>query len=320
MFINDDESCHVSANSTIWTNPTTMWYFHVTRRFDPALWMVRVVWMLQPLAFVTLLDEATAHLSDAGRVIVAGTAWIVWAAVLLAVFVPSTVSITVGRLLAPILPVIALLCGVVGVAGWRLALALGASLLATVVWFSGEVGAALAQGSAYGSEQRFPLKPPVPLLAPMAISWIFLCSASLAGVTLLANRFWIAGALLVIVAKAAVLLVGPRFHQLSRRWLVVVPAGVVVHDPMMLTENALFRSSQLAALHLAPADTEAADLTGGTSGVPIEIVLRTMDTIVKTGTRDDPAGTALHVLSVLVSPTRPGKALGAAAARRLPVG
>lgn len=292
----------------------------MTRRFDTALWAVRVVWLLQPLAFVTLLDEATRQLSSTGRAIVAVTAWAVWSTVLLAVFVPSTVSITVGRLVAPMLAVIAVMCGTVGVAGWRLAIGLGASLLAVIVWFSGEVGAALAQGSAYGSEQRFPLKPPVPLLAPMAVSWILLCSTSLTAVTLLANRFWITGVLLAVIAKVLAFIVGPRFHQLSRRWLVVVPAGVVVHDPMMLTENALFRSSQLAALHLAPADTEAADLTGGTGGVPIEIVLHTMDTIVKTGTRADPAGTALHVLSVLVSPTRPGKALSAAAARRLPVG
>ncbi len=282
--------------------------------------MARLVWLFQPLAFVTLLNEATGHLSDIGRVIVAGTAWAVWATVLLAAFVPSTVSITVGRLVAPMLTVVAVMCGIVGVAGSRLALSIGASTLAVVVWFSGEVGTALAQGSAYGAEQRFPLRPPLPLFVPMSVSWILLCSASLAGVTLLANRLWIAGALLVVVAKVMAFLVGPRFHQLSRRWLVVMPAGVVVHDPMMLTENALFRSSQLAAVHLAPADTEAADLTGGTSGVPIEIVLRTMDTIVKAGTRADPAGTALHVLSVLVSPTRPGQALNAAAARRLPVG
>ncbi|CAB4886827.1 unannotated protein [freshwater metagenome] len=289
-------------------------------RANAPLWLVRAVWLAQPLAFVTMLDDATAHLPDSGRVVVAVSAWTIWAAVLLAALVPSTVSITTGRLAAPMLLATAALCGVTGVAGWRLALGMGAAVVTTLVWFSGETGTALAQGSAYGSEQRFPLKPPVPLLVPMFVSWAVLCASTLGAIVLLANRSWGAGIVVLAVALAVAYFVGPRFHQLSRRWLVVVPAGVVVHDPMMLTENALFRTTQLAALHLAPADTEAADLTGGTPGAAIEIVLHQMDTIVRTGTRSDPAGTALHVLSVLVSPTRPGKVLTAAAGRRLPVG
>lgn len=292
----------------------------MTRRINPALWLVRITWLLQPLAFVTLLNDATGHLSGTGRAIVAVIGWALWAAVLLAVFVPSTVSVTIGRLVAPMLGVIVVVCAIVGVAGWRLAAGLVAAMLAVIVWFSGEVGAALAQGSAYGSEQRFPLKAPVPLFVPMAVSWMALCAAAIASITMLANERWILGGLLGTIAITTARFMGPRFHQLSRRWLVVVPAGVVVHDPMMLTENALFRSSQLAAIHLAPAGSEAADLTGGTGGIPIEIVLHTMDTIVRTGTRADPSGTALHVMSVLVSPTRPGKALVAAAARCLPVG
>ena len=55
--------------------------------------------------------------------------------------------------------------------GWKLAAGLGASVVALLMWFSGEVGVALAQGSAYGAEQRFPLKPPVPLVIPMVVSW-----------------------------------------------------------------------------------------------------------------------------------------------------
>lgn len=291
----------------------------MSRPRDTALWLLRFVWLLQPLVFVAVLDEGSHHLRSTGRVLIAVVAWAAWAAVLLAVFVPSTISITVGRMVAPLLVVVVVISALSGISGWKLAAGLGASILAILVWFSGEVGVALAQGSAYGSEQRFPLKPPVPLFIPMIASWLISAASAVSSVVLLANRTWIAGAVLLVIAAAATYFVGPRFHQLARRWLVIVPAGVVVHDPMMLTENALFRSAQLAALRLAPADTEAADLTGGTAGVPVEIVLHKMDTVVKTGTRDDPGGTALHVLSFLVSPTRPGKALHAAAARRLPV-
>jgi len=291
--------------------------------FSAALpaWVLRVVWVLQPLAFVPLLDASMATLPTTGRVIAAGIAWAAWAVVLLVTLVPSTVSITVGRLLAPLSPVVAIVAGLASsVSGVRLAVALGASVVAVLVWFSGEVGLVLAGGSAYGAEQRFPLKPPVPYLLPMVVCWIVLAGLAVCGAVLVANELWIVGVLLLVACGVGSWFLGPRFHQLSRRWLVVVPAGLVVHDPLLLVENALFRVVDLSAVHLAPADTEAADLTGATAGVVIEIVLREMDTVIMVAGRDKPAGNALHVRSVLVSPTRPGRALTAAAARKMPVG
>lgn len=285
-----------------------------------ALWLLRVTWLLQPLVVVPLLADATESLGSAGRIVVALLGWASWAAVLLATLVPSTVSLTAGRLAAPLVLGVALVVAFgPDVAGWKVAAALAAATLAVTGWFSGEVGGALAQGSAYGAEERFPLKPPVPSLVPMGVFWLVMSGCALAAATLLANEIWILGAMFAAAAVALAVFVGPRFHQLARRWLVVVPVGLVVHDPLLLVENALLRSADLAAIHLAPADTEAADLTGGTAGVAIEIVLREMDTIIKTD-RDKPQGAAIHVRSLLVSPTRPGRALRAAAARNLPVG
>ncbi len=285
------------------------------------LWILRLIWAALPLAFVPLLSAATSSLGTAGTLVVAVGAWLSWAAILLAAMVPSTVSLTVGRLTAPLTLWIVVVC-LVGpeVAGWKLAVAAAASALATLVWFSGESGGALVQGSAYGAEERFPLKPPVPFVVPMAVFWLLMSAGLVVGMTLLANESWIGGVPATAASLALAGFLGPRFHQLSRRWLVVVPVGLVVHDPMLLVENALFRTSELRAIHLAPADTEAADLTGGTAGVAVEIVLREMDTVVKVGSKDKPTGVALHVQSVLVSPTRPGRALAAAANRKLPVG
>jgi len=291
------------------------------RNSSVPLWVLRVIWLLQPLAFVGVISDATKSLSSTGALVIGVGVWTAWAVGLLATFVPSSVSLTVGRLLAPAaVAVAAVAAGGSAVSGGKAAVAGGAAAVAVLVWFSGEIGAAFAQGSAYGNEQRFPLKAPVPYAIPMALSWLLLASSAIFGVVLIANHTAILGALLVVVAAVVGWFVGPRFHQLSRRWLVVLPVGVVVHDPMMLLENALFRTSELAAIHLAPVGTEAADLTGGTAGVAVEIVLREMDTITKAAGRDKPEGTALHVLSVLIAPSRPGRALAAAAARRLPVG
>jgi hypothetical protein len=286
-----------------------------------AVWVLRLVWLVQPLTFGPLLDDASSTLSDAGRVLVFAVAWTAWAVVLLATFVPSSVSLTIGRVLAPA-GLAASLVGAFGasVSGWRTVLALAGSLLAILVWFSAETGLAFVQGSAYGNEQRFPLRPPVPYLAPIIVSWLVLAAASIGGVVLVANRVWFAGVACGVIAILLAWFLGPRFHQLSKRWFVVVPAGVVLHDPVLMADNALFRTSVLAALHLAPPETEAADLTGGTAGVAIEIVFDETQTVIKAGTRHQPHGVALHVLSVLVSPSRPGRALTAAAARRMPVG
>jgi hypothetical protein len=131
---------------------------------------------------------------------------------------------------------------------------------------------------------------------------------------------WIVGSACAVLAGLLSWFLGPRFHQLARRWFVVVPVGVVVHDPVLMADNALFRTSAVSGMHLAPSGTKAADLTGGTSGVPIEIAFSEMQTVVKAATREQPRGVALHVSSVLVGPSRPGRALAAAAARRLPVG
>lgn len=284
-------------------------------------WILRVSWLLQPLAFVPLLADATSALPSSGRLAAAALAWVGWAVVLLATLVPSTVSITVGRLAAPLAPIVAVVAGIGGsVAGWKLAVGVAAAAIAMLVWFSGETGMVLAQGSAYGAEERFPLKPPVPYLVPMIVSWLVMAALVTAGAVLIANEMWIVGAVLLAFATGAGWFLGPRFHQLSRRWLVIVPAGIVVHDPLLLVENALFRVIDLASVHLAPADTEAADLTGGTAGVVLEVVLREMDTILKVGGREKPTGNAIHARSVLVSPSRPGRALTAAAARHMPVG
>ena len=283
-------------------------------------WVLRVVWVLQPLAFVPLVEDATSTLGASGRVFAIGFAWAAWAAVLLSTLVPSTVSLTAGRLASPLLLVVTATCAVgADVAGWKLIAAGGAALLAILVWFSAETGIALAQGSAYGAEQRFPLKSPVVYVVPMVVLWSVMAATTIGAVILLANEFWIVGGVVLALGAGATVFIAPRFHQLSRRWLVVVPVGIVVLDPMLLVENALFRTSELSAIRLAPADTEALDLTGGTGGVALEIVLHTMATVVKTE-RGQPNGTALHVRSVLVSPSRPGRALAAASARRLPVG
>jgi hypothetical protein len=98
----------------------------------------------------------------------------------------------------------------------------------------------------------------------------------------------------------------PQMHRLSKRWLVRVPAGWVVHDDLMLAENLLIRSHNLTAMDFALADSEALDLSGMTRGVPIQISLREMTDVrlSQLGARLLKTMDVLHVQAFLVATTR----------------
>ena len=112
----------------------------------------------------------------------------------------------------------------------------------------------------------------------------------------------------------------PRWHRLSRRWFVIVPIGVVIHDPLVLAETVMLRRQEIAGIRLAPAGTEAADLTGPASGHAIEVSTHEPTTVIFAATPKAPRGTAIHLRACLIAPSRPGQVLHGAMRRRLPVG
>jgi hypothetical protein len=105
-------------------------------------------------------------------------------------------------------------------------------------------------------------------------------------------------------------------HQLSRRWIVFVPAGLVVVDPIGLTDSMLIRRRQLRALGPAPAGSTAFDLTQHAPGLALQAVLsEEVDVAVARPGRG--RGDATKATAVLFTPTLPGAVLEEARARRL---
>ena len=93
------------------------------------------------------------------------------------------------------------------------------------------------QASAYGAERRFGLRPPLGYLIASAVSWLLTVAALIVAPLALAAAAWLPGVAGLLVAVVG-LLAGPRrWHQLTRRWLVLVPAGAVVHDPVVLARR-----------------------------------------------------------------------------------
>jgi hypothetical protein len=122
-----------------------------------------------------------------------------------------------------------------------------------------------------------------------------------------------------VVIGAALVRFGTRsLHQLSRRWIVFVPSGMVLHDPVGQPEPTLFLRRSIRRLGPAPAGTEALDLTQGAFGLALQLDLsEPTDMVVPRGRSTTETVT---VDSLLFTPTRPAALLDEARTRRITVG
>jgi hypothetical protein len=282
-------------------------------------WVARIAWILVAVVGGAAAEAAVEDRSGAVRWTVAIGGWGIFGSVAVALLIPSVRSLTVTRLGAPLAPVAAVVAGFGGASGGEVALLAVPAIIAVTAIFSAEVGRWMVQASAYGDEDRLPLRSPVPTGTAAVVSWVAWAAAIIAGPLLLAARNLVVGVPVAIVAVAATVLLGPRWHKMSRRWLVLVPAGLVVHDPVVLADTLMVRTDQLLGMGLARTDTVAADLTGPASGYAVQVDTSESVSTVFAFTPQEPNGKAIHMTGFLVAPTRPGEALRLASLRRIPI-
>ena len=283
-------------------------------------WLARLAWLLVAIVGGSAIEQAVDSRSDAVRLTAGVGCWAGWAIVTLALLIASVRTLTVVRVGVPLAAGVTLAAALAGADALSL-LSLGApATVAIISVFSAEFGRWFVQASAYGDEERFPLRPPAAVAIAAVATWLVWAGCVLTGPLLVAARSWVAGAVLTILAITGLVLLGPRWHRLTRRWLVFVPAGLVLHDPVVMADTVSLRSAQVAGIRLAPRDTEAADLTGPASGYALEVQTTQSITVVFAFTPSEPNGRAIHLTAFLVCPSRPGSALAAAARRGLPVG
>lgn len=285
-----------------------------------SLWTLRLLVVVVAAAMTVAIGNAADSRSSAA----APAATIAWGlmtvAMVIALVVPGPLALTVMRILAPATVPTAVTALALGNGALWGTIAVVAAVLTSMVALSADAAEALVQGSAYGREYRLPLRTPAALLIPMLLVWSVWCTVLLSAVLEIGAGNWFIGGVLATLAGALSWLLSRRLHRFSRRWLVVVPAGIVVHDAVTLGETLMVQRGNVAVAHLAPADTQAADLTGPAAGHALEIVLRDMELVVLAGSAKEPKGKALHVQSILVAPSRPGRALNALAEGKIPVG
>ena len=262
----------------------------IQRLLTHIAWPVRVLW----IAFA---------LAPNGFGIVA---WILWALVAIATWIHHPISLTSARCLAPI----AVICSVAfslneSFSSANIAVST-CGIISLMLMFTAEYGSEHVQAGAYGNERRFLLRIPAPVVLPTFITWTLFAVFIFVLESAEQNRNYSLGIPMLLVICAALWKFAPQMHRLSKRWLVRVPAGWVVHDDLMLAENLLIRSHNLSAMDFALADSEALDLSGMTRGVPIQITLREMTDVrlSQLGARLLKTMDVLHVQAFLVATTR----------------
>jgi hypothetical protein len=282
-------------------------------------WIARAGWIIVAVVGGSAVQAAVEGRSSAVVWTTAIGGWLLWGLVALALAIASVRSLTVVRVGVPLATVATIAAAIGGAPALDL-LGLGTPAIITLGAVSAaEFGRQFVEASAYGDEERFPLRLPVAAGTAAVVSWLIWAPALIAGPLLLAAEQWIVGAVLVVVAVGGGVFLAPRWHRLSERWFVLVPAGIVLHDPVVLADTFPLRSGQIAHIGLAPTDTEAADLTGPASGYAIEVATTESVTTVFAFTPAEPNGRAIHLMSFLAAPSRPGAVLRAAKRRGLPV-
>ena len=282
-------------------------------RLEDALHLVMRI-LLSCLPFIGaevggLLDDR----SDAVQITGTALAWAVWGVVVIASYISHPITLTVLRIVIPVVTgFMIFVADTQGFSGSQI-ISAAVSVAVLLLSFSAEIGGIYVQASAYGDEKRFALRPPVVLVAPILLSTMVADLSIIALPLLVAARNWTVAAVALVSLYLSVRYLLPRIHLLSRRWLVFVPAGVVVHDEIVLSINLMIKKQDLAQIQLARDNSEAADLSALTWGVPLEFSFnKPLDVALSSiGAKHLNSVSAIHATSIIIAPSRPGAVLTA---------
>lgn len=247
---------------------------------------------------------AENHSSAVGAVLTVW-GWTLFLIVAIAILVPSPISLTVTKCATPLMALGAFIAASpAGIFG---------SLAAMVIIWSALFGDVMVQGSAYGEETRFTLRTPVPYWAPSVVAWALLSGGLVGGTIFIAAENYVVGAPVFLIGVLLTPTVPRRLHRLSRRWLVIVPAGIVLHDHLVLAETQMSMRSKVLSITKVNESGETADFTGGILGPRIAVHLKEADKVVLSKITAKTLGTvdALHVKAFSFAPRRLDVALAA---------
>ncbi|MDQ1480371.1 MAG: hypothetical protein QOI44_1232, partial [Actinomycetota bacterium] len=262
-------------------------------------WFARLTWVLLPVSVGGALGDALASWSSVPARVAAVFMWCAWSIGLVALLAPRPWGLTALRIVAPALILVTLAS--VTSAGAQSALLAGTTaIVAAVFALSASVAQSAVNSLAYGDELRFPLRVPVSLLVgPVPLAVILAGAGACAGPLLLADGRIVAGIVVTLIGLPIAYAMIRSLHSLARRFLVLVPAGVVVVDPLTLADPVLMRREEIAQVRAlnGPA-ADGLDLRLGTRAGTIEITLRAPQSFARRRGRRDAALCDADVLLV----------------------
>jgi hypothetical protein len=285
-----------------------------------SLWCARLMWALLPVSAGTALSDALSGWSVAPARLAAVLLWAAWTLGLVALLAPRPWGLTALRVVAPAAVIVAIL-SIGATSAAAAALAVSSSVVAAAFALSSSVAQASGNALAYGDEIRFSLRIPLSLfLGPVPIAVALIGAGISVGPLLLAARHWVAGIIVTVAGIAAAVTVVRSLHSLALRWVVLVPAGLVVVDPLTLADPVLMRREQILAVKQSRnggTDAGALDLRLGTLPGTIELSLREPQSFARRRGRRDSELRDADV--VLVSTVRANALVQAASARRIAI-
>lgn len=276
------------------------------------------VWVLMPFTLGALIGDALADSEDPFRTAASVGAWVWWFAALLAMTIARPVALTIVRIAVPAGLIAGIWSAVESDDTTLTIVGLTVAGLAVLTVLLPGVGDRFVDGVSYGDERRFLLRPPGPvLLLAGPIAGLVTITGVAVGPLLLADERWVLGVVVTIIGFGAAYLGFTTLNQLTRRFLVFVPNGFVIHDTAVMPEPVLFTTREVAGLGPAVADTRAKDITAQALGIALELKLAEATELTFVTGRESSEDQTVQ--SLLISPTRPAAVMRLALERGLPI-
>lgn len=281
------------------------------------VWAVRVWWAALPFTAGPALADGLHETTAAWRSTASVGLWVLWGGVLVGSLLVHPATLVVIRLAVPS-AVAALVWAGMGGADWgEVALVAAITGAAVAVSLSAPVGQVFANGISYGDEVRLLLRPSTVLLAgPLPATAAITVGGLVSGPLLLAAERWVLGAVVTAIGGAVAVLGARSLYALTRRWLVFVPAGLVLHDHLAVQDPVLLRRRVVAAFGPARRGSGALDLSQGAAGLILELAANQPITLTPP-TRRKVRADDVQASGILVAPSRPGEAVALARQRQL---
>lgn len=255
---------------------------------------MRAAWLAVPFTSGELLASALDSYTPSFRTSCAIGLWVIWGTTAVAAMIARPLTLGFVRIWMPA-GLAATIWAVIetrssgALADAEIVIAIAVSTLAATASLMPSVGTAFCNSpfaNAASLEKRLPLRPPAAgafILAPLL--WAVVVAGAVSGYLLLAAERWLVGAAVLVVGLIVAALSYQSLLILGKRWVVFVPAGIVLHDPLTLGDEAiLLPKSGVKSLRVVPATTRrleaaqkseksATDLCAGCLGAAIELRL-----------------------------------------------